>query len=154
MTTASTEFSFSGLLYADNALIMNNSAGYKYFSELYQINIPMSGYYHWIARSNIGIRGYLYKNEYNPNSLATNLIAYDDPMNSSLEFYLQNYLLSNTTYILVVIGKQALQTGIFIVNVIGPSTPSISTLRLTTIQPITGRPSTSLKKPFFVSVTL
>jgi hypothetical protein len=98
----------------------------NYYYEAIQVDVVESGCYNLTSNSTYDTYAYIYKGNFNPISLTSNLLSENDQSGYSNQFELIISLQVNTTYVLVVTTVDSRMTGIFSVIVTGPNNVSLN----------------------------
>jgi hypothetical protein len=99
------------------------------YFETFQITVPTAGEYRIMTTGSLNTFAYLYINDFSVNSLATNLIAFDDDGSGKANFKLLNVLQPNVKYYLVVTSYSNYRVGAFTVVVSGLSLAKITSTK-------------------------
>jgi hypothetical protein len=124
----------SSALSANSRIYIRYGSDSNCYFETFQITVPVAGEYHIMTTGLVDTYGYLYINGFFVNSLATNLIAFDDDGSGSDNFKLSNVLQPNVKYYLVVTTYSSYTVGEYTVVVSGLSRANI-TLTNNTLPP-------------------
>ena len=114
LTTASDKYSRDQCLSSD------------YHYEALQFDTPSSGVYRFQSESTVYLYGYLYRDTFNPFDANRNRLLENDATCGTGELLLNSFLLSNTTYILVVTTDIPRRTGAFMIQVFGAANITFS----------------------------
>lgn len=99
-----------------------NPGQYFYYYEQIQIHIPTDGFYQFNSLSSMDMLGYFYKDLFDYTNIDTNCLTYDDDSGLNSQFSFGINLQSNNNYILVVTTFHKNTTGLYSIQVNGPST--------------------------------
>jgi hypothetical protein len=91
----------------------------NYYYQAFQIDITLSGTYAFSSNSSIDTYGYLYKEAFEPANPIRNKITHDNDGCGNKQFWLQSFLQTNITYILVVTTFGENQSGSFSIQALG-----------------------------------
>jgi hypothetical protein len=109
----------SSALSANSRIYIRYGSDSNCYFETFQITVPVAGEYHALTTVLVDTYGYLYINGFFVNSLAINLIAFDDDDSGSDNFKLSNVLQPNVKYYLVVTTYSSYTVGAYTVVVSG-----------------------------------
>ena len=102
----------------------------KYYYDVVNISVPISGTYRFKCISNIDTVGYLYMNEFDPEHTSNNLINENDDDQKDAQFLISHTLYSSVTYFLISTTYDPNTIGSFTIKAVGPAAVSFNTTRI------------------------
>jgi hypothetical protein len=136
-TTTFSPISYYGNLPSSNLVFFRPSQndGYYYYEAL-RFTISVSGTYTFTSSSSIDTYGLLYNSPVDPSYSSQNLITYNDDSGSDRQFRITQYLVSGTTYVLIVTTYAPNVRGAYTLRTSGPQSISFSSFTPSTSRPI------------------
>ncbi|CAF1451474.1 unnamed protein product [Adineta ricciae] len=122
--------SYSNALTRHSLMYNRDDVMNKYYYDAVNINVPVTGTYHFKCISNIDTFGYLYMNEFDPEYISNNLINKNDDDGKNAQFLISHTLYSSVTYILISTTSNPYTTGSFAIEAVGPAAVNFNTIRI------------------------
>jgi len=150
--------SYSSTLSSSSSTFTRSGASGMFYFEAIQISVTTTGTYIFQSGSNFDDYGYLYQTSFNPSNPGSNIVTSDDDSGGSSRFRFSITLQAGTTYILIITTYNSDATGSISVTVSGPArvtltrlnvgsgstVASTSTVRTTTVAPLTSSYASTL----------
>ena len=100
-----------------------------YYYQALRFDVEMSGIYRFQSGSKIYMYGYLYRDTFDPSQPAQNLLLENGRICSTGILWLNAFLSSNATYILVATTDVPARTGVFTIYAFGAANITYSLIR-------------------------
>ncbi|CAF0858294.1 unnamed protein product [Adineta steineri] len=112
---------YASKLTTNSSIYFHSCSKSSSYYEAIQVNVPRSGLYTVLSKSNMNTHGSIYKRSFDPSKPYENRLLEDDDSCSPYHFKLTIYLKTSITYILIVTTYDSNMTGAFSIFVSGPN---------------------------------